>query len=283
MPFLGAIVVPHPPLILPQVGRGGERQIAQTAEAYRRAAAFIVAAAPDTVILTTPHSILYQDYFHLSPGESAAGDMARFGAPQVRLEVAYDAELTRAVSRRALSEGFPAGTQGQRDAALDHASLVPLQFIKEAAGGHLPFRLVRVGLSGLSFAMHAQLGRMLAEEAESLHRRWCFVASGDLSHYLKKSGPYGFRPEGLAYDNRIMEVLGRGAFDELLAMDDAACERAGECGHRSFCIMAGALEGLPVRATALSYQDVTGVGYGVCTFEPLDSTSAMAQGKETEA
>ena len=102
MPFLGAIVVPHQPLILPQVGRGGERQIAQTAEAYRRAAAFIVAAAPDTVILTTPHSILYQDYFHLSPGESAAGDMARFVAPQVRLEVAYDAELTRAVSRRAL-------------------------------------------------------------------------------------------------------------------------------------------------------------------------------------
>ncbi len=278
MPFAGAIVVPHPPLILPQVGRGGEQQIVVTAAAYREAARLVVDAAPDTVILTTPHSVMYQDYFHISPGTGAVGDMARFGAPQVRLEVAYDAELTTAVSLRAAREGFPAGTEGERDASLDHATLVPLQFLQEAAGGSLPFRVVRVGLSGLSLAMHARLGRMLAEEAERLHRRWCFVASGDLSHYLKKSGPYGFRPEGPVYDHQVMDVLGRGAFDELLQMDDAACERAGECGHRSFCIMAGALEGHPVRAKALSYQDVTGVGYGVCTFAPLDG-----QGEELEA
>jgi AmmeMemoRadiSam system protein A len=32
--------------------------------------------------------------------------------------------------------------------------------------------------------------------------------------------------------------------------------------------MAGAFDGLSVRATALSHQDVTGVGYGICTFYP---------------
>ena len=33
-------------------------------------------------------------------------------------------------------------------------------------------------------------------------------------------------------------------------------------------IMAGALDGMSVRAEALSHQDVTGVGYGICTFYP---------------
>ncbi len=264
----GAVMVPHPPLIVPEVGRGGEKQIAETTAAYRQAARFVIGLKPDTVILTTPHSVMYQDYFHISPGTAARGDLGRFGAGQVRMQVAYDQPLARAISLRAAREGFPAGTEGERDAALDHATLVPLYFLREAAGGDIPFQLLRVGLSGLPFATHYRLGQMMAQEAGRLGRRVVFVASGDLSHYLKSDGPYGLRPEGAQYDERLMDIMGRAAFDELLTMDDRLCERAGECGQRSFLIMAGALDGLRVRANALSYESVTGVGYGICTFLP---------------
>jgi AmmeMemoRadiSam system protein A len=54
----------------------------------------------------------------------------------------------------------------------------------------------------------------------------------------------------------------------MLEFDESFCEKAAECGHRSFVIMAGALVGLGVKATVLSHQDVTGVGYGICTFYP---------------
>ena len=40
MSVLGAIMVPHPPIILPEVGRGEEKKIAATDAAYRKAAAF---------------------------------------------------------------------------------------------------------------------------------------------------------------------------------------------------------------------------------------------------
>ncbi|MBP5166615.1 MAG: AmmeMemoRadiSam system protein A, partial [Oscillospiraceae bacterium] len=36
----------------------------------------------------------------------------------------------------------------------------------------------------------------------------------------------------------------------------------------SFVIMAGALDGMSVRAERLSHEDVTGVGYGICSFMP---------------
>ena len=94
------------------------------------------------------------------------------------------------------------------------------------------------------------------------------MASGDLSHKLQDYGPYGFAEEGPQYDARIMDVCSRAAFGELFDFDETFCDRAAECGHRSFVIMAGAFDGLAVKATQLSHEDVTGVGYGICTFYP---------------
>jgi AmmeMemoRadiSam system protein A len=143
--------------------------------------------------------------------------------------------------------------------------MVPLWFIRRHYDG---FRIVRTGLSGLPLADHYRFGMMLKEAAEAENRKVVIVASGDLSHKLQTYGPYGFAPEGPEYDKRIMDVCGRGAFGELLDFDETFCEKAAECGHRSFVIMAGAFDGMAVEAKALSHQDVTGVGYGICTFYP---------------
>ena len=60
--------------------------------------------------------------------------------------------------------------------------------------------------------------------------------------------------------------MAEGDFLQFLTTDPAFCDRAAECGLRSFQIMAGALDGLDVEAKLLSYEGVTGVGYGVATF-----------------
>ena len=67
MAILGAVQVPHPPLILPEVGHGEEKRIQSTIDAFDAAAKFIADLQPDTVIISSPHSILYSDYFHISP------------------------------------------------------------------------------------------------------------------------------------------------------------------------------------------------------------------------
>ena len=51
MAVLAAFVVPHPPLIVPEVGRGEERAIADTVAAYREVASRISALAPETLSL----------------------------------------------------------------------------------------------------------------------------------------------------------------------------------------------------------------------------------------
>ena len=263
MSVAGAVMVPHPPIILPEVGRGEEKKISATDIAYRKAAEFIGELKPETVVLLSPHSVMYADYFHISPGSSAKGNMGQFRAPQVEINVNYDSAFVRELTDIASVAGFPAGTLGERTPELDHGTMIPLYYINQY---YQDYQLVRIGLSGLSLADHYRLGQMIQHAADTLDRRVVIVGSGDLSHKLRKDGPYGLSKEGPEYDERIMDVMGRAAFDELLDFDETFCEKAAECGHRSFCIMAGALDGLTVETQELSHEGTFGVGYGVCTY-----------------
>ena len=214
---------------------------------------------------------MYADYFHISPGKGARGSFAGFGAPQETFSVDYDTELVSEICSTADAWEFPAGTLGERDKSLDHAVMVPLWFIEKAyerLGLEKNYRIVRIGLSALPLTDHYRLGQIIRGSVDILGRSAVFVASGDLSHKLQEHGPYGFAKEGPEYDARIMDVCGRGAFGELFDFSETFCENAAECGHRSFVIMAGAFDGTAVNAKALSHQDVTGVGYGLCTFYP---------------
>ena len=265
MSILAAYMVPHPPMILPQIGRGQEEQITETIQAYDTVADEIAGLKPETIIITSPHSIMYADYFHISPRKKARGSFSMFGAGKVRFEETYDEELADRICDLAMEEDFPAGTLGEQDPRLDHGTMVPLWFIRKKYDG---FKLIRTGLSGLPLTDHYRFGQILARAVEETGRQVVLVASGDLSHKLQEYGPYGFAPEGPVYDERIMDVCSRADFGELFAFDEHFCEKAAECGHRSFVIMAGALDGLSVEAKQLSHQDVTGVGYGICTFHP---------------
>jgi len=275
MPILGAFMVPHPPIILPEVGHGEEEKIKATTQAYLQVAQEIATLKPDTIIISSPHSVMYADYFHISPGKRAAGNMGRFNAPGVSFDEEYDTELVDEICRICDGYGngdgeaanireFPAGTLGERDIFLDHGTMIPLYFIRQFYNA---FKIIRIGLSGLSLPMHYEMGQIIQKAVNSTNTRVVYVASGDLSHKMKKEGPYGYAKEGPEYDDRIMEVCGSGEFDRLLDFDDAFCERAAECGHRSFVMMAGALDGLDVKAQKLSHEATFGVGYGICRFE----------------
>ncbi|MCE5195731.1 MAG: AmmeMemoRadiSam system protein A [Negativicutes bacterium] len=269
MSIIAAIMVPHPPLIIPAIGQGEEKRIQKTVDAYQKASRLIMEAKPDTIVITSPHSILYSDYFHISPGQCAAGDFGRFAAKEIRITAEYDSELVTELSRLCAQNGPAAGTLGEREQALDHATLVPLYFLQQSNNGQLPSKIVRIGLSGQPLTEHYRLGQQIARAAERLGRRVALIASGDLSHKLKQDGPYGFAAEGPLYDERIMRVMRQGDFAELFEFEETFCEKAAECGHRSFVIMAGAFDGFAVRAEQLSYEGPFGVGYGVCSFLPL--------------
>ena len=280
MPITFTCMLPHPPLIVPAVGKGEERKIQKTIDAYHEAARRIAACRPETIVLISPHQVMYADYFHISPGKSANGDFAQFSAPGEQMEVSYDTAFVEKLCALAEEKALPAGTLGEQDRRLDHGTMVPLYFVNQY---WTDYQLVRVGLSGLPLSMHYELGQCIREAANALNRKVVIIASGDLSHRLKEDGPYGYREEGPVYDARIMDVMGNGNFGELLEFPEDFCEKAGECGHRSFTIMAGALDGKNVMAEKLSYEGPFGVGYGICTYNVCEDAYVQLARKTIEA
>ena len=271
MAIVGAFAVPHPPLIIPAVGGGRERGIQATIDAYEEVGRRVAALAPDTVVVSSPHTTLYRDYFLISPGTSARGSFAQYGAPQAAYEARYDTELVAELCHVCGREGIEAGTDYERDPRLDHGTMIPLHFIQKYYTG---FELVRIGLSGFSPAEHYRLGMAVQEAARTLGRRVVYIASGDLSHKLTHDGPYGFAPEGPVFDQRIAHDFATGDLLDILCMDHSLAERAAECGLRSFQMMAGALDRTDVRAELLSHEGPFGVGYGVACFTPVGEEAA---------
>ena len=267
-------MVPHPPLAVHEIGRGDESKIQATLDAYDKVAQKIADLKPDTIILTSPHSVMYSDYFHVSPGGQAYGNFANFGVPEVEFDIKYDGEFALILNGRADKLGFSAGTFGERDKRLDHGTMVPLYFINKH---YTDYKLVRVGLSGLPLTTHYQFGKFLRSIADQLGRKAVFIASGDLSHCQKEDGPYGYKKEGPEYDAKLMDVMERGAFKELLDFDEAFLHKSEECGHRSFAIMAGAFDNVSINAEILSHEATFGVGYGIGIFTPKASDCGASE------
>ena len=276
MAIVGAIAVPHPPLIVPAVGRGDQRRIQDTVDAYERATAELLALEPDCLVVTSPHAPMFRDGFHVTTDDVLDGSMARFRAPLECIHAQCDVELANAIVQRANAAGIAAvGSDRYRD-DMDHGTYVPLYFVREThraanpdSADDLPCPIVRIGLSMLSPVTHRELGHVIAEAAETSGRRIGFIASGDLSHKLLPEGPYGFAPEGPVFDERIGEIFASGDLERLFDFDEDFCDRAAECGLRSFQIMAGAIDGLGFQSRMLSNEGPLGVGYGVATCMPI--------------
>ena len=254
MSLIGAFIVPHPPLIIKGIGRGQEFKVKKTIDSYEKVACRIKELKPD---------IMYSDYIHISPGKNAKGDFKEFGEPEIGMEVSYDSEFVQELSELAEKENIPAGTLGEKNKKLDHGTMVPLYFVNKY---YNEYKLVRIAISGLSTIDHYQFGKCIAQLAEESDKKIVIIASGDLSHMLKDEGPYGYSEEGVIFDREVTKAMSKGDFLSFLNFDEDFCDAAGECGLRSFIIMAGALDGKSVKSELLSYEGPFGVGYAVASF-----------------
>ncbi len=262
-----AAVMPHPAIIIPEIGRSTDAAKARhTTAAADKAARRIVASKPDTIVFITPHNTIYTDYIHISSGENIYGDFDGFGAKHLNYKKAYDNDLIALIEDNARRRRLPAGTRGASKPMLDHGCLVPLYFIDKYLKS---FKIVRISISDLPYEKHYELGWCISEAADTLGKRVAIVASGDLSHKLSKDGPYGYAQEGPRFDRHVVRALGIANFEAFFNLDEAMVEAAAECGLRSFIMMAGALAEKRVKPEFLCYEGPFGVGYAVCCYEIL--------------
>jgi MEMO1 family protein len=269
--FVYAALVPHPPIVIPEVGGEEVSRVRATHAAMEQMAAELVAARPDAVVIISPHGPVFRDAIAVHMLPSIQGDLREFRAPEVTFEANIDRHLGNLVVAAARRAGLPAAPvtpewSGEWGAdRLDHGTMVPLYFLVRAGyrGAIVP---IAMGL--LPPVQLYAFGQALQAAIDESGSRIAVLASGDLSHRLTPDAPAGYNPEAHQFDREVVEALGRGDLGHLFRMDPDQCESAGECGLRPLMMLAGALDGLSVKPQVMSYEGPFGVGYAVVPMRP---------------
>lgn len=270
--ILGSFILPHPPVIIPEVGKGSEAGAAKTVEAVKAAAVAMAALKPTTVVLTTPHGAVFSDFIYIADSQRLSGGLGKFGAKSVKLNYENNTALVSLIVKTATQQGIPCGWLEDSIAEklkvsreLDHGALVPLYFLDKEFDS---FKLVHISMSMLPFEELYRFGKCIKEAVIESDEDVVFIASGDLSHRLTPDAPYGFSKRGAEFDKLLVESFSKYDPLSLMQINEELCEEAGECGLRSFIMMFGALDGYSIEQKLYSYEGPFGVGYSVASFIP---------------
>ena len=93
-------IAPHPPIMVPEVGREAISEVRQSIDAMAELTKRIIASGAETIIIISPHAPLEPYAFVAYEGRKLYGDFGNFRAPKVQLEATLDLDLLAAIAVR---------------------------------------------------------------------------------------------------------------------------------------------------------------------------------------
>ena len=250
-------IAPHPPIMVPEVGREAIADVRRSIDAMAALTERVIRSGAETVILISPHAPLEPDAFVAYAGPQLHADFANFRAPTATVHAELDEELLKEITRAGAEQKFEV-TRIRGD--LDHGTAVPLYFLQRHGWNG---RVVALGYSFLSNEDHLRFGNCIRAAIDKVGRRVAFIASGDLSHRLKPDAPAGYNPQAHLFDEEVVDAIRSNSTSRIVTIDQDLRRTAGECGYRSMLVAIGVAQGLESRCEVISYEAPFGVGYMV--------------------
>lgn len=257
MSIVFGAVLPHPPILIPRIGKEKIKAADKSKKALEEIARRLKAKDFDTLVVITPHGEIGHASVPVYTGHVFEGTFTLFGMDRPIFNFKGDPEFGLA-----LVKNNPLATASQ-ETMLDHGALVPL-FYPHAIGLKKPILPIAIAFIPLSKLF--DFGKSLADTAEKLGRKIAIIASADMSHRLSPDAPSGFSPRGKEFDEKLVSLIENYDVNGLLKFDPDLAEEAGQDALWSISILLGALDGKKVKPEVLSYEGPFGVGYMVVDF-----------------
>ena len=276
-------LMPHPPIMIPEIGKSDLDKVKKTVAAAQQAAIMIQDQDPQTVILITPHGPVFDQASSISIHPRLKGDFRGFGAPEIFLDFETDDALTGHIFENATDGGINLVQFTEEMAQhygvrfeLDHGALVPLYYLSKAG---FKGQLIHISVGTLSYEQMYNFGIAVQKAIHRGDKRVAVVASGDLSHRLTPDAPAGYSPQAAEFDRQVLEAFQNINRKALLTLDKKLIQEAGECGLRPIFFLLGVVDGMDGKAQLLSYEAPFGVGYavGVITRSSESSPVSLAR------
>ena len=249
-------ICPHPPIIIPKIGRLETKKVAKTIKALDYLAKNVEKADLETIIVISPHLPMDWQKMTVFQNDNFYGDFSAFGVSEVKFEFKGDKELVGDIIKK--SEDM--AVLEHLD-FLDHGTMVPLYFLAKEISKKPA--IIPIAFSGLRLDEHFLFGKKIGRVILNSKKKIGVIASGDLSHRLIPGAPAGYSLRGKEFDEKLINLLKRKDIDGIINMDRELINEAGECGLRSFVILLGILEKCApnYKVNILSYEGPFGVGY----------------------
>jgi AmmeMemoRadiSam system protein A/AmmeMemoRadiSam system protein B len=268
-------IAPHPPIMVPEVGREASVEVRGSIDAMADLTARVIRSGAETVVLISPHAPLERDAFVAYDRPQLYADFAKFRAPTATVHAQLDDELLNEITRIAAEQNL--ATIRIKGFDLDHGIAVPLYFLQRYGWNG---SVVALGYSFLANEDHVRFGNCIRQAIERVGRPAAFIASGDLSHRLKREAPAGFNPLAHLFDEEIVDAIRSCATERIVEVDRGLRQAAGECGYRSMLVAIGVAQDLEPSCEVISYEAPFGVGYLVAQLVSRSADILSAQRAE---
>ncbi|MDO8669586.1 MAG: AmmeMemoRadiSam system protein B [Candidatus Buchananbacteria bacterium] len=261
MSLVFSAISPHPPILIPGIGKENMEQITKTKEALASLERDLYAAKPDILIIISPHGPINSDHFTINLSDNFEANFEEFGDFSTKIKISGDI-LLMTNDRERIASKSPVNIISE--AKLDHGVGVPFY----ALGQNMPnIKIIPIYFSLLDNQAHFEFGKNLKEIILNSDKRIAVIASGDLSHCLTENAPVKFNPAGKEFDEKLIDLLRKSESQSIVNMDVKLIERGAQCGLGSILILLGILNNISFETKILSYEAPFGVGYLVADLE----------------
>jgi hypothetical protein len=262
MPAARAALLPHPPLLVPDLAGAAAAELDPLRAACREALASVLAARPALVVL----------------GDGPVWGLASPWA--VGSFAPYGADVEVALPGSPLPLDLPGLPEPARLEELPLSLSVAAWLLGSLGVGQLAAATVPAALGP---AAAAAVGKELARAAGAAGPVGV-VAMGDLSARRTRGAPGWFHPAAAGFDAGVARALARGDLGALAALDPARAAELMAAGRPVLQALAGALAGARRVHGRILYDDAPyGVGYVVATLAVAAGTPAGGVGGGTPA
>lgn len=261
MSLVYAAITPHPPLLIPSIGKDILKKLDKTKIALEKMEEELYLSKPDILIIISSHGAYFHDAFIMNVCPEFHTDLKEFGDLTTKLNFKGEMNLSAAIREKTKEEKIP--TTMLSEPTLDHGCAIPLFYLTQ----HLPdIKLIPISFCGLDWKSHLDFGHLIKETILNTNKRVAVIASGDLSHALTTNSPAGYHVSGSKFDEKIQELLAHKNVSGMLQLEAEFVKNSSECGFRTFLILMGILQNINYTYHQHSYEAPFGVGYLTANF-----------------
>lgn len=263
MSLVFAGVLPHSPLLVPNIGKENTAQFTVTTDATLLFTAELKASQADSIIVLSSKGQIFSQGLAINASPNFKANLEIFGDLVTQLDFNGDIALAGRMREKLEDK---TNIMLMTEVGLDYGSSIALSLL----GNNLREPIVPLTVdNALSIKDIIQLGKNLQKIIIDDKSRIAIIASADLSHRLNKKSPHGYSSKGKKFDQKIIEALkdkDESTLIELSAMtEEVACEDLSV-----LALFIGLLNDVGLESHLLSYESPFGVGHMTMQYSQTD-------------